>query len=441
MRDGERQVAATLDGIRKDHVARYQWAAGLIAPGSKVIDAGCGVGYGSKVLAATGCKVHAFDNDYDALGYAAEHYVSENILYEHADFRLGLKFKPADAAVCFEVIEHLEDPRPLLTELGRSVQVLLASVPNEDVFPHGGRILYHHRHYTWDQFTALLNECGWTVAGTFGQEGPESPVHERWLPKRDRTLIARCVRPKTAEELNRPKHVCILGLGPSVHAYLDLAKGLGGRHKYADEVWGINALGGVLQCDRIFHMDDVRIQEIRAAARPESNIAAMLEWLKTTTTPVITSRVHPEYPALQEFPLQEVINELQFDYFNSTAAYAVAYAIWLGVERISLYGCDYTYPDAHDAEKGRGCLEFWLGMAAARGIKIVLPNSTALMDAMYDRQDRLYGYDTRMVGFTRDADGRIGVEFTEIEQLPTADEIEARYDHSKHPNGMIEETE
>jgi hypothetical protein len=59
------------------------------------------------------------------------------------------------------------------------------------------------------------------------------------------------------------------------------------------------------------------------------------------------------------------------------------------------------------------------------------------MDAIYSRQERLYGYDTRTVTFNTDNPGRIMVEFTENEQLPTAEEIEAAYDHSKHPNALV----
>ena len=85
------------------------------------------------------------------------------------------------------------------------------------------------------------------------------------------------------------KHVTILGLGPSLSQYADVCKRLGGRRAFSDEVWGINALGDIFMCDRIFHMDDVRVQEQRAKAAPQSNIARMVEWLKTTTTPVVTS--------------------------------------------------------------------------------------------------------------------------------------------------------
>ena len=57
----ERQVAPTLDGIRRDHVARYEWAARQLAPESVVLDAACGVGYGSRVMADAGMTVRGTD--------------------------------------------------------------------------------------------------------------------------------------------------------------------------------------------------------------------------------------------------------------------------------------------------------------------------------------------------------------------------------------------
>lgn len=244
--------------------------------------------------------------------------------------------------------------------------------------------------------------------------------------------------------MKTPEHVAILGLGPSLDQYTNICKRLGGRHKYADETWCINSLGSVIACDRIFHMDDVRIQEIRAAARPESNIAAMLEWMRTTPVPIVTSRPHPDYPSAEPFPLIEVLNAFRYGYFNSTAAYAVAYAIWLGVKRISLFGCDYTYPNAHDAEKGRACVEFWLGVATERGIKVTVPKQTTLLDALHTERERFYGYDTLDLKISQDDAGKINVEFSERAEtdIPTAEQVEAAYDHDAHPNAlMVEQSE
>lgn len=435
MKAGERQVSPTLDGIRRDHVARYEFAAKRIQPGSRVIDFACGVGYGARILADAGHTVRAYDKDNEALDYAARHYWDSKIHFEKRDAERYTPLPEAAAAVCFETVEHLEDPRPLLKAMRHAAPMLIASVPHEDIMPwrrpDGATTAFHFRHYTRAQFTALLSECGWTVIEWHGQAGPESEVE----PDIDgRTLIAVCDRGEHAkqpdDEIKAGPHVAIVGLGPSANQYLELTKRAGGRHRLFDETWAINALGDVFACDLVFHMDDVRIQEIRSAARPDSNIAAMLEWIKHSPVPVVTSRKHPDYPALAEFPLEDVLNNLGHDYFNSTAAYAVAFAIHVGAKIISLFGCDFTYPNVHDAEKGRACVEFWLGQAHARGIKINLPQTTTLLDSCYPKTSRLYGYDTVDIEFDVQAGGALKLCFTEREKLPTADEIEALYDHS-----------
>lgn len=233
-------------------------------------------------------------------------------------------------------------------------------------------------------------------------------------------------------------HIAILGLGPSVRQFLEVTKRLGGRRALCDQVWGINALGDVFKCDRIYHMDDVRVQMIRAAANPGSNIAQMLDWLRTSSTPVVTSIPHPDFPALEAFPLAEVIEQFPLAYFNSTAAYAIAGALHAGATKISCWGMDFTYPDVHDAEKGRACVEFWLGMAAQRGVEIAVPKTTSLLDACNSQAQRFYGYDCVELDITRGENG-VEIAMTEREQLPTAEEIEAAYDHSRHPNPLIED--
>lgn len=447
---GERQVAETVDGIRRDHTARYEWAAKRIPEKSNIIDVACGVGYGTNILAKAGHAAVGIDISGEAIAYARKHYGHIRNRFQHGDASNLENIGEFDVGVSFETIEHVEDPRPLLRTLHRAAPRLLASVPNEDEFPYIGYD-FHFRHYTKSEFESLLNETGWQVEEWFGQEGNESEVEPG---AKGRTIIAYCERMKEPKRVEIPstydhkiydprtgrgvpEHVVIVGLGPSAEQYVDLTKRLGGRHKYCDEVWVINALGNVLQADRVFHMDDVRIQEIRAKAEPDSNIAAMLPWLKSHPGPVYTSRPHPDYPGLVAFPLEDVLNDLGYDYFNSTAAYAVALAIHIGVKKISIYGCDYTYPNAHDAEKGRGCVEYWLGYAAKCGIKISLPTKTTLLDAIHARQDRLYGYDTVNVELKPIGGGKVAVSFTERDNLPTAKEIEDSYDHSKHPSALV----
>jgi len=247
------------------------------------------------------------------------------------------------------------------------------------------------------------------------------------------------VLPRPAK--SAPGHVSIVGLGPSCVSFFELTRRLGGVSAYCDEVWGINAIGDVLRCDRVFHMDDMRVQEARAAARPDSNIAAMVRWLKSHPGPVYTSIVRDGYPGHIAFPLEAVLNAGHdgnggAPYFNSTAAYAIAYAIHIGVRHISLFGLDYTLPNSHHAEKGRACCEFWLGIAAARGIEITVPETSSLLDACAPAAERLYGYDCADVRLHDREDGGVSVVFEEKEP-PSAEEVERAYDHSKHPNRLM----
>lgn len=439
--NGERQVAPTLSGIRADHLARYAWAAKHLKPKSTIIDAGCGVGYGAKILADAGHTVLAYDQSAAAIAYAREHYGSDRITYSVADLAAPHRFPEADAAVCFELVEHLADPLPLLDSLADQVAALVVSAPNEARFPYRCREngfrgwAHHHRHYTRDDLEGLLQGAGWRPILWLGQEGPESGV----VPGVEgRTLVALAERASVPaiDQVGKgtPEHVAILGLGGSLSAYLDIVKKLGNRRLFANEVWGVNAVGNLVQCDRIFHMDDVRIQEIRAAAQPKSNIAAMLGWMRDHPGPIYTSAVRPGYPGLVAFPLEAVLNDLKMAYFNNTVAYAVALAIHIGVRRISFFGVDYTYPNAHDAEKGRACVEFWLGVAHARGIEAIVAETSTLMDA-FEPEDRcFYGYDAFHVKQRTGDGGGLRIDLEPRDTLPTAAEIEAAYDHSKHPH-------
>jgi hypothetical protein len=218
--------------------------------------------------------------------------------------------------------------------------------------------------------------------------------------------------------------VALVALGHSCTNYMELAFGAGGRKRIWDETWGVNAAGDVIHCDRIFHMDDVKIQEARAEAGNEK-VKAMLEWMKTTQTPIMTSRKYDDYPTLVEYPLEEVVNALGSTYFNNTVPYAIAYAAYIGVKELHLYGVDYTYPNIMDAERGRACAEYWVRAAQERGCEVSVAENSTLMDAF---KGAPYGYDSEDVRWEA-VDGKFKFIRTPKEKLPTAEEMEARYDH------------
>jgi 2-polyprenyl-3-methyl-5-hydroxy-6-metoxy-1,4-benzoquinol methylase len=146
----ERAMPETMAGSLMDseHRSRYFWAA-QFAQGRNVLDAGCGTGYGSEILAAAGARqVVGVDISEDAIDYARSASPAGSV----AEFSLGdlhkLPFGDAnfDLVVCFEAIEHVNDQRHAIGELRRilsSTGVLVISSPNRGVYPPGNP---HHTH-------------------------------------------------------------------------------------------------------------------------------------------------------------------------------------------------------------------------------------------------------------------------------------------------------
>jgi SAM-dependent methyltransferase len=152
----ERQTATTLDGIAVDHLARYRFAAEQVK--GRILDAACGVGYGSQVIGAS----VAVDVCQAALDFAEKFYPGP----EYVQGRL--EEKPWEGSfdwiVSFETLEHLRDPGIVLAHFAESLNEggrFVCSVPNEEWYPFNPEKFKedeypHQRHYTPDEFAELL---------------------------------------------------------------------------------------------------------------------------------------------------------------------------------------------------------------------------------------------------------------------------------------------
>lgn len=108
--------------IEAEHLARYWWVARL-ASGRRVLDAGCGTAYGSEILAQAGAdEVVGVDLDADVIEEARDS-VSDSVSLLVGDAQeLPLEDSSFDLVVCFELIEHVEEPGSILDELRRVVR-------------------------------------------------------------------------------------------------------------------------------------------------------------------------------------------------------------------------------------------------------------------------------------------------------------------------------
>lgn len=181
------------------------------------------------------------------------------------------------------------------------------------------------------------------------------------------------------------KSVTIVAMGDSRRAYLEGAIYPQGGAPLGGEVWAINLMGAIIRADRVILMDDLDALMARSDWSPE-----VFGALKRLRVPLITSSLHPDFPTSEAYPLEKVVSA-GLPYLNNTVAYAVALAVAEGVDDLWLFGCDFGYEGRPEIkEAGRACVEFWLGIAAARGMALHLPPSTSLLDS--HKGVALYGY-------------------------------------------------
>jgi ubiquinone/menaquinone biosynthesis C-methylase UbiE len=115
------------------HLALYKFAA-RYATCKRVLDLGCGEGYGSDALAHTAHFVVAADRDADTVIRARQKYTRANLAFVICDAQ-ALPFRDESFArvFSFEVIEHIPDVRRYLEEVKRVsvvAGVVIISTPN-----------------------------------------------------------------------------------------------------------------------------------------------------------------------------------------------------------------------------------------------------------------------------------------------------------------------
>lgn len=206
---------------------------------------------------------------------------------------------------------------------------------------------------------------------------------------RGRDAVDEAVGPR---DPNLPDSVAIVAMGVSSLDYFQIAARHGGRSAVADEVWTINAMGGILHHDRLFATDSYEWLVKQREEEGRKVATGMLEWIQHHPGPVYTMLPDPKIPGSVVLPVEAIINDIGWPYINTSVAWAVAFAIFLRVKRIALYGCDFTYPNREVAESGRGNVEWLLGIAGERGIRIELSEHTTLLDSVKPDHERLYGY-------------------------------------------------
>jgi len=103
--------------VEAARIDRYLWAAALCS-GQRVLDAGCGLAQGSALLIQSGALEVVGVDSAEAIVEAARAQAPSGVRIEHADI-LNLPFgsQAFDVVVCFDVIEHSQEPLQVLAAL------------------------------------------------------------------------------------------------------------------------------------------------------------------------------------------------------------------------------------------------------------------------------------------------------------------------------------
>lgn len=159
---GERFTPECVREIWYEHWHRYAFAREF-ARGKRVLDAACGEGYGSALLAQTASSVLGVDIAQEAIAHATACYGERaNLRFAHADCT-ALELAPAsvDLVVSFETLEHVAQQQALIAGFARTLVadgVLIMSSPDKHTYSDvsGFRNEFHVRELYRDELLALL---------------------------------------------------------------------------------------------------------------------------------------------------------------------------------------------------------------------------------------------------------------------------------------------
>ncbi len=164
-----------------NHICRYAFAKEQIelSNATSILDAACGVGYGSSFLAINGqLSIIAIDRSLEALKIANQNFSKNNIKFIEDDchtLEAASLYGAYDAIVSFETLEHLPQPDLFIKNCFINLKQhgkLIISTPNQLVSSPGGDLNweFHEKEYTPHELIEILSGAGFTEIKIYGQQ-------------------------------------------------------------------------------------------------------------------------------------------------------------------------------------------------------------------------------------------------------------------------------
>ena len=124
----------------------------------------------------------------------------------------------------------------------------------------------------------------------------------------------------------------------------------------------------------------------------KDNLGEIINRVNQMGAPLIAPFKYAEIPKSEAFPIEECVKEFGYPYFSNSICYMIAYALMKGAKELEFYGVNQA--GSHEYSEERGGVEYWIGVAIGRGVKVTIngKNSNLLMYKGRYGQGMLYGY-------------------------------------------------
>lgn len=168
------------------------------------------------------------------------------------------------------------------------------------------------------------------------------------------------------------------------------------------DIWGINnGFGHVVRKTGWFEIHPVKFEggkwHRRKLLRPGvfewstefrgMDTGKYIKMLADLDVPVYMQQHWDEIPKSVPYPLNDIMAKFG-GYFTNTVSYMIALAILQGYREIGCYGVDMAATTEYGAQ--RPSCEFFLGVAAGLGIRVIIPDQCDLLKTRF-----LYGFGER----------------------------------------------
>jgi hypothetical protein len=151
------------------------------------------------------------------------------------------------------------------------------------------------------------------------------------------------------------------------------------------ETWGVHSICLKRPVKMVFDMHrigDPDYWEKLNNEQQEEQLDVMIK-VNKDNIPLVTLKFIVDVPLSIRFPIEEMPEQ----YCTCSISYMIFYAILKGAKEIDIYGVLLAYEEEY--VKQRPNVEYWIGYARGKGIKVTIHEPTFL----FKSEKGLYGYD------------------------------------------------